>query len=158
MKKLIALIFILILVIIAGLYLKPIFYPRRDKKEPIIKPHTQIRLEVINSCGVAKAGKSAQDFLRGLGFDVYQVKTGQYQIEKTMVIDRLSREAENAQIIGDALKKRERKLFLSFIPLPWYKEFRPVVAIEIDSTLYLEATVILGKDYNKFFPKPGLLF
>ena len=42
--------------------------------------------------------------------------------------------------------------------LPWYKEIMPAIACDIDSTLYLEATVILGKDYQQFIPKALIVF
>jgi hypothetical protein len=60
----------------------------------------------------------------------------------------------NAKAAAKLLAIKKKVVFF----MPWYKEIMPVVACDIDSTLYLEATLILGKDYQKFIPKTLIVF
>jgi len=129
----------------------PIFKPKPKPKT--IEPN-QIRLEVINASGIDKAGKRAMTYLRKIGFDVYAIKTGQKEIEKTTIVDRVDSDMKNAKIIAQSLAQRRRIIFF----LPWYRELMPVTTCDIDSTLYLEASIILGKDCEQFIPKTIIVF
>lgn len=126
----------------------------KQKPTPKTIEPGQIRLDVINASGIDKQGKRATDYLRKIGFDVYGVRTADKEIEKTTIVDRLDNNMNNARTAAKLLAKKKKVVFF----MPWYKEIMPVVACDIDSTLYLEATVILGKDYQQFIPKTLIVF
>jgi hypothetical protein len=114
----------------------------------------QIRLEIINATGADKQGKRAMEYLRKMGFDVYGVCTGKKEIEKTTIVDRVDNEMKNARAVAKLLAIKKKVVFF----MPWYREVIPATSCDIDSTLYLEATVILGKDYQQFIPKTLIVF
>lgn len=128
----------------------------------VFKPQTkpvgiepgQIRLEIINASGIDKQGKRALVHLRKLGFDVYGVKTAQKEVEKTTIVDHLDNNLRNAKFVAELLGKKKR--VVSFIP--WYQKIIPETSCDIDSMLYLEASVILGKDCQQFIPKTIIIF
>ena len=129
----------------------PLFKPKPTPKA--IAPG-QIRLDVINASGMDKQGKRAMDYLRKIGFDVYGVRTAKKEIDKTTIVDRVDGNMKNARTAAKLLAKKRKVVFF----MPWYKEIMPLIACDIDSALYLEATVILGKDYQQFIPKTLIVF
>ncbi len=122
-------------------------------KPPAIEPG-QIRLEIINASGIDKQGKRAMDYLRKIGFDVYGTKTAKKEIEKTTILDRVDTDLKNAKTTAELLAIRKKTIFF----LPWTKEILPAIDCDIDSTLYLEVTVVLGKDCQMFIPKTVIVF
>ncbi len=153
-KKVVLIILLfLVVVAISSVLIRyvPIFRPL---PKPIGIEPGQIRLEIINASGIDKQGKRAMAYLRKIGFDVYGVKTAKKEIEKTTIVDRIDSKMNNAKAIAKLLAQKKKIIFL----LPWYKEIEPVVASDIDSTLYLEASVILGKDSQQFIPKTLIAF
>ena len=114
----------------------------------------QIRLEIINASGIDKQGKRAMDYLRKIGFDVYGVKTGLKEIEQTTILDRVDIGMKNAKTTAELLAIKKKVIFF----LPWSKELMPAIDCDIDSTLYLEVTVVLGKDCQQFIPKTVIVF
>jgi hypothetical protein len=129
----------------------PIF---KTKLTPASIEPGQIRLEIINASGIDKQGRATMEFLRKIGFDVYGIRTAQKEIEKTTIVDRVDSSMKNAKAAAKLLAKKKKVVFF----MPWYKEIMPVIALDIDSTLYLEATIILGKDYQQFIPKNSIIF
>ena len=153
-RKIILFTLLFFIVIAAGSILiryVPMFKPKPTSKT--IEP-AQIRLDVINASGMDKQGKRAMDYLRKIGFDVYRVRTAKKEIEKTTVVDRVDNNMKNARTAAKLLAKRKKVVFF----MPWYKDVMPLIACDIDSTLYLEATVVLGKDYQQFIPKTLIVF
>ncbi len=145
----------MLLVLIAGssLLLRHVPFLKPKPKPPAIEPG-QIRLEIINASGIDKQGKRATDYLRKIGFDVYGTKTGKKEIEKTTILDRIDTDMRNAKTTAELLAIRKKTIFF----LPWTKEILPVIDCDIDSTLYLEVTVVLGKDCQMFIPKTVIVF
>lgn len=129
----------------------PVLGPKANPAE--IK-YNQIRLEIINASGIDKQGKRAMVYLRELGFDVYDFRTGKKEIEKTIIVDRVDKAMINARTTAQALTIRKK----IFPFLPWSRKLIPAISCDIDSTLYLEATVMLGKDYQQFIPKTLMVF
>lgn len=107
----------------------------------------KIRLEVINCSGIDKQGQRAQQYLRSVGFDVYGVRSGKRDIEHTTIIERINPEMKNAREVSNAFSYKKK---IAFLPLR--KKIFPEVQKDLDSLLYIEATVILGKDCEKFLP------
>jgi hypothetical protein len=115
---------------------------------------SKIRVEIINCSGVDKQGIRTQDFLRSLGFDVYEVQSGHRTIDKTTVIERVDPEQNNAEAVKTVMINIKKPRFIPFITKRTYPEIQK----DIDSLLYLEVTVVLGKDCEKFLPKAKLIY
>lgn len=111
--------------------------------------HSKIRIEIINCSGIAKKGTQTQDYLRSLGFDVYEVRSSIRIIDKTTIIERVDPDLKNAQEVRNVMVYLKKPKLLPIITQKIY----PEVQKDIDSLLYSEVTVILGKDCEKFLPK-----
>lgn len=151
----VVLVILLLLVIVAvSSTLFRFIPPFKSKPKPKPIEPNQIRLEIINASGIDKAGKRAMAYLRRIGFDVYELKTGLKEIEKTTIVDRVNPDMRNAKTTALFLAQRRRVIFF----IPWYREIMPVITCDIDSTIYLEVSVILGKDCQQFIPKTIIVF
>lgn len=98
------------------------------------KAHT-IQLDVLNGSGVSKIGLRFTEYLRSRGFDV--VELGNYResnVELTRVIDRSGNAAAAEQVAQALGIPKER------------------VTQELDRTMYLDVSVIIGKDYRLLKP------
>jgi hypothetical protein len=147
-KRLLGLIFLLILILALISYIlirrynffslrpHPVDYDLRRK----------IRVEIINCSGVSNIARIAQDYLRELGFDVYDMRTSKWLIDKTTIIERVNPDLTNAREVADALSFQKKAGFLLL-----NQKIEPEVKLSLDSTLYLEVTVVLGKDFELFF-------
>lgn len=93
-------------------------------------PSERVRVEVLNAGGVPGAARDATRLLRARGFDVVYFGNGRgFGPDTSQVIDRAGREGV-ARDVADALDiSRVRS--------------RP------DTTLYLEVTVVLGRDWKQ---------
>jgi hypothetical protein len=88
----------------------------------------RVRIEVLNGAGQAGLAREATDRLRERGFDVvYFGNAREFGQDSSIVLDRVGRE-EAAQVVANALGIT-------------------TVRSDPDSTLLLEVTVILGKDW-----------
>jgi len=99
-----------------------------------------IQIEVRNGCGVAGVARQVTAYLRSRGFDV--VESGNFEhfnVEKTQVI------ARTKSI--DAARKVAEQLGVDAV----------AVSQEIAPDLYLDVTVVIGKNYPQLKPfKKGL--
>ncbi|HID32386.1 MAG TPA: LytR family transcriptional regulator [bacterium (Candidatus Stahlbacteria)] len=122
-----------ILVIIFGIS----FY-RHFEKEGVksdIFENAQLRVEVLNGCGVNDLAMIVSDRLRRMGFDVVEIGDAEnYDFEKTVIIDRTDDNMRNARRLG-------RVIGCSHL------------GKDIDSSLYIDVTILLGKDYLDYFPE-----
>lgn len=94
-----------------------------------------IQIQVLNGCGVAGVASAFTGRLRQHGFDV--VESGNfetYSVDRTFVIDR-SGNLENARRVARALGISETQIIR-----------------EVASGFYLDATVVIGADYQQFIP------
>ncbi len=97
------------------------------------KRRSEIRIEVLNGCGVDRLAQEVTQILREKGFDVIGFANAEMKdLEKTVLIDRRSPEMANARIVGTAIGCKN-------------------MTSEIDPLLLLEVSVVLGRDYGKFF-------
>lgn len=97
-----------------------------------------IQVEVLNGCGIPGVGNYLTDFLRQKGIDV--VKTGNYRsfdIDKTFIVDRMGK-VETAYQVADSLNL-DKKLVIS----------------EVNKNLFIDMTIVIGKDYKNYFQKSG---
>lgn len=89
----------------------------------------RVRVEVLNGGGHSGAAREARDVLRGSGFDVvFFGNAGTFDRDSSVVLDRMGT-VEWARDVADALGIRN-------------------VRSEPDSNLYLDVTVVLGKDWE----------
>ncbi len=96
---------------------------------------SQIRVQVLNGCGVNRLAQNVTDILREKGFDVVDFANAKMSdLEETVVIDRQSPEKANARVVARAIGCRN-------------------IACEIDPLALQEVSLILGRDYERFFGK-----
>lgn len=97
-----------------------------------------IQVEVLNGCGVTGIGDGLTDVLRAKGIDV--VKTGNFrsfEVDNTFIIDRMGK-IETAERVADSLNLNKR-----------------FIITEKNKSLFLDLTIVIGKDYQNYFNKSG---
>gem|GEM_PF-1449361 len=113
----------------------------------------QLRLEVLNGAGVHRLGRAVERDLLTRGFDVYRVGDADRVYEQTAVVDLRDKTGKNAQAVAAALGIRKRVLGV------YEREVkRPMVQIMVDSSSFYEVRIVIGKDYQQFFPQAVLLY
>jgi hypothetical protein len=96
---------------------------------PFDEQQSRIRVEVLNGAGDPGAAARITEVLRTAGFDVKTYgNAARYDYEQTLVLDRSGRPGA-AGAVAAALRGAE-------------------IREELDSELYLDATVILGDDWR----------
>ncbi|MGB2869340.1 MAG: LytR C-terminal domain-containing protein [Bacteroidota bacterium] len=108
--------------------------PEQNKAGPagVERP---IQVEVLNGTTEGKLALRMTDFLRAKGFDVVDMANYKTQsLVNTMVIDRTGN-LKNAKAVAEALGVEETR-----------------VVQQIDKNLYLEVSVVIGKDYPQLKP------
>jgi len=94
-----------------------------------------LRVEVLNGCGVPRLARAVSWELRRLGFDVVSVGDARERdFDETVVIERRDQTLKNARRLAEKIGCKK-------------------ILDDVDSTLYLEATLVLGSDYEKYFPQ-----
>jgi len=96
--------------------------------------YKNIKIEVLNACGIQNLARITTDYLRNQGFDVINYDNAAEEQTRTSVIDRLSPEKKWAKIVASALEVK-------------------LTSAVIDSSLCVHVLVLLGKDYDKVLPK-----
>lgn len=98
---------------------------------PAFAPPTErVRVEILNGGGIDGAARAATSRLREIGFDVVHFgNAGSFDRDSSVVIDRVGR-IELARSVADALGI-------------------PDVLSRPDSNLYLEVSVLLGRDWSE---------
>jgi hypothetical protein len=98
-----------------------------------------IQLEVVNAADVPKLAQRATDFLRSCGFDVVEIYTRKEgTLENTIVIDRAHNIAAARAVVHSLGLPEDR------------------IIEKADPNLYLDVTVIIGKDYRIIKPLQDL--
>ncbi len=96
---------------------------------------SDITVQVLNGCGVDKLAQEVSEIMRLKGFDVVDFANAPSgDIEKTVVIERATMDRSNAMVVARSIKCSN-------------------VTCEIDPLGLFEVTVVLGKDYERFFGK-----
>jgi hypothetical protein len=89
----------------------------------------RVRVEVLNAAGIPGLARAVTERLRDRGFDVVYFGNGRgFSPDTSLVLDRAAH-PDAARRVGDALGIRR-------------------VLSRPDSTLYLDVTVVLGKDWK----------
>ncbi|MCI0449670.1 MAG: LytR C-terminal domain-containing protein [Chlorobi bacterium] len=94
-----------------------------------------LQIDVQNGCGVSGIADKFTEYLRSKGFDVVEMGNFSTQdIKTTMVIDRTGNE-KNAKRVAQSLGVSEK-----------------YVIQQINKNYFLDATVVIGKDYEELNP------
>lgn len=93
-----------------------------------------IQVNVLNSSGIKGLAAKTRDYLRSKGFDVVDIGNYHNETDSSFVIDRL----------GD-LSSAKKVAGVMGIP-------DTLVFTEIDSSLFLRCTIVIGKNYNILIP------
>lgn len=129
----------LLVVLAAGALLGSAIEEWRAGREPAVTetrprgqapPGQRIRVEVLNAAGRKNIARDATDLLRDRGYDVvYFGNADRFDREASVVLDRVGT-LETARLVADALGIRN-------------------VQSAPDSNLYLDVSVLLGRDWNR---------
>ena len=126
-------IYILIVVLAAFLVSLVLMLMRADP-EAIYRKNNNIRVEVLNGCGVNRLAVKVTNVLRKRGFNVVKIGNTESQtFTETVVIERNDESKRNAEYLAQQIGVKN-------------------IGSDIDPALYLEVTVIVGKDYREIFP------
>ncbi|MEO6941191.1 MAG: LytR C-terminal domain-containing protein [Candidatus Kapaibacterium sp.] len=120
---------------VTRIWIKPPVTSERTQGNLLVKKGERIQLTVLNGSGQSSVARKFTDFLRARKFDV--VEMGNYSandVEHSFVIDK----------IGDTLSAQKVAYALGI-------ESAKVVR-EIDSNAFLDAAVVIGKDYLALKP------
>lgn len=94
-----------------------------------------IQLDVLNAAGENRLAQRVTDYLRGRGFDVVEMGNAiSEDLSQTIVIDRTG-DISAARQVANALGVSEER-----------------IVQKLDPSLYLDVTVLIGKDYQSLKP------
>jgi len=105
-----------------------------DRATPVI-PSKAIQMDVLNGCGARGAGAMMTKTLRGMGFDVVELKNySSFNVTETLVIDRVGN-LEAARRVASALGVREAN-----------------VVQQINPDYFVDVSIVIGDDYISLTP------
>ena len=93
-----------------------------------------IQINILNGAGEKKIASKAMDYFRNRGFDVVEIDNYESIVEYSFVIDR----------VGD-LNSAKQVAYALGVP-------DSLIQSDIDSSLYLRSSVVLGKNYQTLKP------
>ncbi len=125
--------YVLILILFVFLISMIIMFTRKNPAA-IYRKNSNMRVEVLNGCGVNRLGIKAANTLRKRGFNVVKIgDTLRDDFEETVVLERSDENMKNAKYFANQIGCKN-------------------IGKDIDAALFLEITIIIGKDYRKVFP------
>lgn len=127
-------IIIYVLIVLLGIFLVSLvlMLTKADPQE-IYKKNANMRVEVLNGCGVNRLAIKVTNILRKKGFNVVQVgNTKNQDFEETVVMERSKENMANANYFAKQIGCRN-------------------IDKDVDPALYIEITLIIGQDYKKIF-------
>lgn len=128
-------IIIYVLIVLLGIFLVSLFLmiTKADPLE-IYKKNANMRVEVLNGCGVDRLAIKVTNILRKKGFNVVQIgNTKNQDFEETVVMERSDENMVNANYFAKQIGCRN-------------------IDKDVDPALYIEITLIIGQDYKEIFP------
>ncbi len=114
--------------------LRPKVDPTVDTRHMAVRADEHIQVNVVNACGADGIAKKFSEFLRARKFDVPEYGNAEQVAFQSKVLDR----------VGDSVSARKVAYALGIPP--------ERVFTEIDSSLYVRATVVVGADYTTLRP------
>jgi hypothetical protein len=94
----------------------------------------RIQISILNGCGMNGYAAKTDKFLKNYKFDTVEIGNYDKEIEKSIVIDRLG-DIKSAKKVAYALGIADS-----------------LIVTEIDSSLFVRTTVVIGKDYKLLNP------
>ena len=129
---------VMILLLGYGLLERNLFRPKVDptveRRDMRVRTDEHIQINVLNACGAEGVAKQVTEFLRARKFDVPEYGNAEHIEAQSKVIDR----------VGDSVSALKVAYALGIAPSR--------VLTEIDSSLFLRATVVIGTDYRNLRP------
>ncbi|MGB9695652.1 MAG: LytR C-terminal domain-containing protein [Ignavibacteria bacterium] len=102
---------------------------------PTKQPNFSIQIRIENGTGENRIGATFREYLKKKGYDVVELDNYKStEVEKTLIIDRIG-DLKKAIRIAEALGVSQRNIVQM-----------------IDPTKFVDATVIIGKDYKELKP------
>lgn len=99
------------------------------------QPNLSVQVDVQNGTGVNRVGAIFRDYLKNKGYDVVNLQDYKStDVDKTIIIDRTG-DTRKAQRIAEVLGVSGRNIIQ-----------------QINRDLYLDATIVIGKDFNDLKP------
>ncbi len=144
-----ALPWILLIVVVLGVGLS-IAWRFRPRIEQVDFNREALRMEVLNGCGEARLARAVADELQTRGYNVYSTGDAQRRTEKTTVVDLRDPTGAAAGLVARALGVEAQSRIWD---IPLAAAVGPLVAVEVDSSRYLELRLVLGSDWQRFFPQ-----
>lgn len=89
-----------------------------------------IQINVLNACGVPGLASDTRQYLREIGFDVVEIGNYHENLDESIIIDRIG-DKTSAYKLAYVLGMNEQSIIT-----------------DIDSTLYLRSTIVIGKNYK----------
>lgn len=127
------LIYILAILLLAFIVSIIVMFSREDPEE-IYRKNSNMRVEVLNGCGENRLAIKVANLLRKRGFNVVRIGDAyKTDFEETVVIERNDEDMENVKYFASRIGCEN-------------------IGKDIDAALFLEVTIIIGKDYEKIFP------
>ncbi len=106
-----------------------------------------VRLEVINGCGLPRVGRAVADELLLRGYNVYGVGNCIEHYARTRVVDLRDPKGSHAIRVARSLAVRRR-----WWRIPLRGWLMPDTTVSLDSLRFLEAQLIVGDDFRRYFP------
>jgi hypothetical protein len=108
-------------------------FTREDPKKVFLR-NSNLRVEVLNGCGVNRLALKVTDLLREQGFNVVSIgATRSDSFPESVVLERADDGMENARYFAKRIGCKN-------------------VGKDVDPALYFDITLIIGRDYQKIFP------
>jgi hypothetical protein len=106
-----------------------------------------VRIEVLNGSGVSRLAAAIAGDLRSRGLAVYRTGNADSVFPRTTIVERRATDESNATQVARFLAIQRR-----WWVFPVGSRQLPDVATQVDSTRYLDVSVIVGLDHERFFP------
>lgn len=123
-----------LIILLAAFLVSLLFMLTREDPEAIYRKNSNIRVEVLNGCGVNRLALKVTNILRKQGFNVIKIGNTETQdFQNTVIIERSDETLKHAEYMSERIGCKN-------------------IGEDIDPGLYLEVTIIIGEDYEEIFP------
>lgn len=125
----------MIWVFVQQVFVDPPVQSRIEVTDDLVRAGEAIQIEILNGCGVDGVAMDVLNYMRARGFDVVEIGNHEtFEVVNSKVVDR----------VGDSISARNVAYALGIAD--------SCIVIDIDSTLVLRNSVIIGLDYGSLKP------
>lgn len=104
------------------------------KKQTTNQPNLSIQIDILNATGENRIAAKFRDYLKQKGFDVVDMGNYKSEQERTLVVDKCG-DITKSKRIADALGISQKNIIQ-----------------QLERSNFIDATVLIGKDYNELKP------